>query len=123
MVQVMPINYNNDPYKQVNFMNGNEYQQHPTPPPLQHQQMPIPMPVPMINHLMPHPHHQPPNFFHPPPPPPPQPMYPNDQNNGQYMDYGNVGYHPQMGFMQPGNYGNLFVTRIHANFMVARLLL
>lgn len=113
MVQVMPISYNNDPYKQVNFMNGSEYQQHPTPPPppppMQHQQqMPIPMPVPMINHLMPHPHHQPPNFFHPPPPPP-QPMYPNDQTNGQYMDYGNVGFHPSMGFMQPGYFSDITV--------------
>lgn len=102
MVQIVPINYTNEHYKAVNFMNGNEYQQ---PPPLQHQQqMPIPMPVPMINHLISphHPHHQPPNFFHPPPPPPPQPMYPNDQNNGQYMDYGQAGYHPNMGFMHQG---------------------
>ncbi|CEI91818.1 Putative VPS15 protein kinase [Rhizopus microsporus] len=77
MVQVLPINYNNEHYKPANFMNGehNNYQ-HPTPPPhphppiQQHQQMPIPLPpVPMINHLMPHPHH-PPGYFHPPPPPP-----------------------------------------------------
>lgn len=120
MVQVLPMNYNNEHYKPVNFMNGNEYQQHPTSPlpplPLQQQQaqqqqqqqqMPIPMPVPMINHLIPphHPHHQPPNFFHPPPPHPPhQPMYPTaaDQANGQYIDYGNAGYHPNMGFIQPG---------------------
>lgn len=108
MVHVLPINYNNEHYKPNNFINGNEYQQHstpPPPPPLQphQQQMPIPMPVPMINHLMPphHPHHQPPNFFHAPPPPPHQPMYPVDQSNGQYMDYGQAGgYHPSMGFMQ-----------------------
>lgn len=101
MVQI-PHNYNNEHYKQVNFMTGNEYQQ---PLPLQHQQMPIPMPVPMINHhLMSahHHHHQPPNFFHPPPPPPPQAMFTNEQNNGQYMDYGQVGYPPNMAFMQQG---------------------
>ncbi|KAG2189766.1 hypothetical protein INT46_008527 [Mucor plumbeus] len=111
MVQVLPINYNNEHYKQ-NYMNGNEYQQHstpPPPPPLQphQQQMPIPMPVPMINHHLIHPHHQPPNFFHPPPPPPPppQPMYPADQATGQYMEYaGNGGYHPSMGYMQQGYY-------------------
>lgn len=110
MVQVLPVNYNNEHYKQ-NYMNGNEYQQHstpPPPPPLQphQQQMPIPMPVPMINHHLIHPHHQPPNFFHPPPPPPPpQPMYPADQATGQYMDYAsNGGYHPSMGYMQQGYY-------------------
>ncbi|KAL7318377.1 hypothetical protein PS15m_004603 [Mucor circinelloides] len=111
MVQVLPINYNSEHYKQ-NYMNGNEYQQHstpPPPPPLQphQQQMPIPMPVPMINHHLIHPHHQPPNFFHPPPPPPPQPMYPADQSAGQYMDYaaaGNGGYHPSMGYIQQGYY-------------------
>jgi hypothetical protein len=112
MVQVLPMNYNNEHYKPVNFMNGNEYPQHPTPPlPLQQQQhqqqMPIPMPVPMINHLIPphHPHHQPPNFFHPPPPPPPQqPMFTDQVVNGQYMDYGNGGYHPNMAFMQQGKF-------------------
>ncbi|ORE07358.1 hypothetical protein BCV72DRAFT_262132 [Rhizopus microsporus var. microsporus] len=107
MVQVLPINYNNEHYKPANFMNGehNNYQ-HPTPPPhphppiQQHQQMPIPLPpVPMINHLMPHPHH-PPGYFHPPPPPPHphQPMYDQSQ---QYIDYANGAY-PAMGFMYQG---------------------
>ncbi|KAI9485185.1 MAG: hypothetical protein EXX96DRAFT_598200 [Benjaminiella poitrasii] len=117
MVQVLPINYNNEHYKSNNYMNGNEYQQHPTPPPpLHQQQMPIPMPVPMINHLMP-PHPPPPTFFHhPPPPPPPQAMYPPDQAAvaaaaaaaaaaGQYMDYGTAGgYHPNMSFIPQGGY-------------------
>lgn len=96
MVQVVPITYNNEHYKPNNYMNGNEYQPHSTPPPMQphQQQMPIPMPVPMI---IPHP--QPPNFFHPPPPPP-QAMYP--EQNGQYVDYGMAGYHPSMAFMPPG---------------------
>jgi hypothetical protein len=117
MVQVLPINYNNEHYKPNNFMNGNEYQQHstpPPPPPLQphQQQMPIPMPVPMINHLIPphHPHHQPPNFFHAPPPPP-QPMYPTE-SNGQYMDYGQAGgYHP-MGFMHQGKIYIVFISSL-----------
>ncbi|KAI7899365.1 uncharacterized protein BX663DRAFT_441417 [Cokeromyces recurvatus] len=99
MVQVLPINYNNEHYKSNNY----EYQQqHPPPPPLHQQQMPIPMPVPMINHLMP-PHH-PPNFFHHPPPPPPlQAIYPADQPAGQYIDYAS-GYHPTMGFIPQGGY-------------------
>ncbi|KAI8076602.1 uncharacterized protein B0P05DRAFT_545095 [Gilbertella persicaria] len=120
MVQVLPINYNNEHYKQANFINGNEYTP-PPPPPLQHQQqLPIPMPVPMINHLMPphhpphHPPHQPPNFFHPPPmphppPPPPQAIYPADQTNGQYMDYVATNYHPTMAFMQQGYYSDITV--------------
>lgn len=103
MVQVLPINYNNEHYKPVNFMNGvdhSNYQQHPAPPPLmqQHQQMPIPMPpVPMINHMMPH---HPPGYFHPPPPPhhPHQPMYDQGQ---PFIDYANGGY-PAMGFMYQG---------------------
>ncbi|KAK4519996.1 uncharacterized protein ATC70_010240 [Mucor velutinosus] len=114
MVQVLPINYNNEHYKQ-NYMNGNEYQHStpPPPPPLQphQQQMPIPMPVPMINHHLIHPHHQPPNFFHPAPPPPPpvphqQPMYPTDPSQQQYMDYaGSGGYHhPSMGYMHQQGY-------------------
>lgn len=107
MVQIVPLNYNNEHYKAVNYMNGEYQQVPPPPPPLQHQQqMPIPMAVPMMNHLIPphHPHHQPPNFFHHPPPPPPphQPMY-TDQTNGQYMDYGQAGYHPNIGFMHGGN--------------------
>ncbi|KAI8641018.1 hypothetical protein BD408DRAFT_418949 [Parasitella parasitica] len=120
MVQALPRNYSNEHY-----MNGNEYQQHstpPPPPPLQphQQQMPIPMPVPMINH---HLIHQPPNFFHPPlPPPPPQPMYPADQATGQYMDYaaaGNGGYHPSMGYMQQGYYPadiTVYVPTLHKTF-------
>ncbi|CAO3702005.1 unnamed protein product [Rhizopus stolonifer] len=120
MVQVLSMNYNNEHYPPINFMNGTEhntFQQHPTLPPphypslQQHQQMPIPMPpVPMINHPMPrpphpsHPHqpHQPLGYFHPPPLPPPhihhQPIY--DQNQ-PYIDYGNGGY-PPMGFMYQG---------------------
>lgn len=103
MVQVLPINYNNEHYKPVNFMNGvdhSNYQQHPAPPPLmqQHQQMPIPMPpVPLINHMMPH---HPPGYFHPPPPPhhPHQPMYDQGQ---PFIDYANGGY-PAVGFMYQG---------------------
>ncbi|KAI9279527.1 hypothetical protein BY458DRAFT_431677 [Sporodiniella umbellata] len=104
MVQVLPLNYSNEHYKPVNFMNGvehNNYQQHPAPPPppmQQHQQMPIPMPpVHMINPMM-----HPPGYFHPPPPPPPpphhQPMYDQGQH---FIDYGNPGY-PGMGFLYQG---------------------
>ncbi|KAI8997085.1 hypothetical protein BDB01DRAFT_18263 [Pilobolus umbonatus] len=111
MVQILPNNYNNEHYKQLNFMNGDNYPIQNSLPPLpivqQHQQqMPIPMPVPMINHLMPHPHHQPPGFFHPPLPPP-QPIYPNDQPNQQYMDYG--GFVPSMRIMQQGYYSDITV--------------
>ncbi|CEP11756.1 hypothetical protein [Parasitella parasitica] len=131
MVQVLPINYNNEHHKQ-NYMSGNEYQQHSTPPPphpLQphQQQIPMPMPVPMINHHHHHHHpqliHQPPSFFHPPlPPPPPQPMYPTDQAGGQYMDYAaasNGGYHPSMGYMQQGYYPadiTVYVPTLHKTF-------
>ncbi|CAO3623589.1 unnamed protein product [Mucor fragilis] len=114
MVQVLPINYTNEHYKQT-YMNGNEYRQHaatppPPPPPPPLQQMPIPMPVPMINHHhhhLIHPHHQPPNFFHPPPPVPhQQPMYPPDPAQQQYMDYAGSGayHHPSMAYMPQQGY-------------------
>ncbi|KAI8979772.1 hypothetical protein BDF20DRAFT_871566 [Mycotypha africana] len=106
MVQVLPMNYNNEQhYKAANPNYVNDYQQHPTPPPPPHyglppphlqppqqappprhqqqqQQMPIPLPVPMMNHMMP-PHHQhhhaaaPPHHpHHAPPPQPPNFFHP-----------------------------------------------
>jgi hypothetical protein len=101
MVQIVPINYTNEHYKPVNFINGTEhgYHSHPTPPPFaqaQHQQMPIPMPVPLMNHMMPpHPQHPQPGFYAPPP----QPMYAAEQANQPYVDYN--GY-PMGGFVQQG---------------------
>ncbi|KAI8877228.1 hypothetical protein K501DRAFT_230618 [Backusella circina FSU 941] len=106
MVQIVPINYTNEHYKPVNFINGSEhgYHSHPTPPPppfvqAQHQQMPIPIPVPIMNHMMP-PHPQP-GFYAPPP----QPMYAQEQPNQPYVDYN--GY--PVGFVQQGYFADMSV--------------
>ncbi|KAG0744452.1 hypothetical protein G6F57_001238 [Rhizopus arrhizus] len=129
MVQVLPVNYNNEHYKSVNFMNGaehNNFQQHSAPPPplQQHQQMPIPLPpVPMINHLLPHHPHHPPGYFHPPPPPH-HPHQPPIYDQGQpFMDYAN-GVYPAMGFMYQG-YSDIsvYVPTLQKTYPLTRAIL